>query len=316
MTDGDKQQQGGIFRKEALEHHVNRRTSGDLLRISPAWLRWSYRLLIAVVAIGLAYAAVGTVHEYAHGPAVIRIDGRADVTARAAGTVATVDVAPGQRVRGGELLVTFYTAEEAGELERLRHEFDEQLVKTLRDPQDQTARQALTSLRAQKELAERHLAERSIRAPKAGVVSDIRIRPGQRLDPGDRILSLVGDGAQLSVVAMLPGSYRPLLRPGAPLRLELAGFRYAYRDLVIESIGDEIVGPAEVRRYLGQDIADAIPVGGPVVLVRARLPDTTFRWGGNELTYYDGMIGVAEARVRSESILVTFVPGLEQVLGN
>ena len=130
------------------------------------------------------------------------------------------------------------------------------------------------------------------------------------------MLSIVGDGAQLTVIAMLPGSDRPLLRPGAPLRLELAGFRYAYIDLVIESIGDEVVGPAEVKRFLGADIADAVPVGGPVVLVRARLPAATFRQRGRELRYYDGMLGTVEARLRSESILVTLIPGLRGVLGD
>src|SRR5690349_18256177 len=104
-----------------------RRSSGDLLRISPAWLRWSYRLLLIVFAVGLIYAAVGTVNEYATGPAIVRIDGRADITARIAGTVATVNVAPGERVHAGDLLVTFYTADEAADLDRIRQEFDEQL---------------------------------------------------------------------------------------------------------------------------------------------------------------------------------------------
>jgi len=42
------------------------------------------------------------------------------------------------------------------------------------------------------------------------------------------------------------------------MRLELTGYRYAYRDVAIQSVGDEIVGPAEVRQYLGQEIADAV----------------------------------------------------------
>lgn len=304
-----------IFRKEAVDHNAGHERAGDLVRISPAWIHWSYRLLVGVVIVGLIYAWVGTVHEYARGPAVIRVDGRADVTARTSGTVAAVAVSPGQRVSAGELLVRFYGAEEAAELDRLRQEFDDTLAKTLRDPQDTGARQALSSLRAQKELQERRITERSLRAPQDGVVSDIRIRPGQRLEPGDVLLSIVGDGAQLSVVVMLPGKSRPLLRPGGALRLELHGFKYAYRDLVIESIGDEVVGPAEVKRFLGDDIADAVPVSGPVVLVRARLPSATFVTEGQELQYYDGMLGTAEVRVRTETVLYTLIPGLRGVFG-
>jgi pyruvate/2-oxoglutarate dehydrogenase complex dihydrolipoamide acyltransferase (E2) component len=53
-----------------------------------------------------------------------------------------------------------------------------------------------------------------VRAPVAGVVSDVRIHPGQQLLPGEVILSIVGEDARFEVVAMLPGHRRPLLKPG------------------------------------------------------------------------------------------------------
>ncbi len=304
-----------IFREEALRYHGEYRSAGAVLRISPGWVSWFYWLLVLVLVSGGLYAIFGTVHEYATGPAVVRIEGRVDVTARTAGTVSEVLVKPGQRVGQGDLLVGFYLAPEGAELSRVEREFDLQLVKVLRDPADQGARAALTSLRAQRELAKAHLDERSVRAPRAGVVSDIRIRPGQHLAPGERILTLVGAESRSSIVAMLPGHYRPLLRPGMGLRLELVGFRYAYRELKIEAIGDEIVGPAEVRRFLGPDLADAVQVQGPVVLVSARLPSNTFVARDQTFQYYDGMPAMAEARVRTESILLTFVPGLRYLFG-
>jgi membrane fusion protein (multidrug efflux system) len=302
-----------IFREEALQYHVAYRAEGDLLRISPAWTRWAYWLLVGVLGAGALYSIFGTVYEYASGPAVVRLEDRTDLTARSAGTVSDVLVHPGQHVVQGDLLVRFYLAQEGAELDRIQHEFDLHLIKILRDPSDQAARQALTSLRAQRELAQAHLEERSVRAPQDGVVSDIRIRPGQHLNPGDMVLTMVGAEARCVVVAMLPGQYRPLLRPGMGIRLELVGFKYAYRELMIDAIGDEVVGPSEVRRYLGQDLADTVSVQGPVVLVQAHLPSTTFIANGRSFHYYDGMPGTAEARVRAESILVTLVPGLKAI---
>ena len=58
-----------------------------------------------------------------------------------------------------------------------------------------------------------------------------------------------------------PGSVAsttPSNTDGMSLRLELAGYRYEYSELTIDSIDDEVVGPSEVRRYLPQEIADAV----------------------------------------------------------
>lgn len=61
-----------IFRSEALHYYTGgRRNQGDLLRLSPAWTRWSYWLLVAVFLAGLVGAAVGTVDRYVSGPVVV-----------------------------------------------------------------------------------------------------------------------------------------------------------------------------------------------------------------------------------------------------
>ncbi|HEY1584323.1 MAG TPA: HlyD family efflux transporter periplasmic adaptor subunit, partial [Polyangia bacterium] len=263
---------------------------------------------------GALYAVVGRVNEYATGPAIVRVDGRIDLTAKLAGTVATIDVQPGQRVAAGQPLVQFFDDDESGELGRLREEFDLQLLKLLRDPSDGGARQALTSLRAQRELAAARVGQRLLRAPRPGVVSDVRIRPGQRLTPGDLVLSLVPDGARLSLVALLPGNDRPLLRPGMALGFELVGYGNEHHELTIDSVGDEVVGPNEAKRFLGPDVADTMPVDGPVVLVRAQLAARHFASDsddGRPLRYYDGLQARAQAAVRSERIAAMLLPALK-----
>ena len=97
------------------------------------------------------------------------------------------------------------------------------------------------------------------------------------------------------------------------MRLELSGYRYAYRDVAIQSVGDEIVGPAEVRQYLGQEIADAVPVTGPAVLVKAQLPSNTFQADGRSLSYYEGMLGTVDARLRRQPILLSIIPALKSL---
>ena len=94
------------------------------------------------------------------------------------------------------------------------------------------------------------------------------------------------------------------------------GFRYAYQKLTVADVGGEVVGPAEARRYLGEEIADAATLGGPVVLVSARLPSLTFEAEGKTRRYHDGMWGKAEVRVRSEPILVALIPALKALFEN
>jgi membrane fusion protein (multidrug efflux system) len=300
-----------LFREQALRvHQAGMRIEGDLLRADPRWMQWTYRLLLAVLVAAFLFSVLGTVREYASGPAVVRLGGRTDLRATAAGTVSEVVVERGDRVTTGQLLVRLHGAQEAAELERIEREIELQLVNRLRNPADSAAERSLLSLRAERELARSRVAERALRAPAAGVVDDLRVRAGQPVSPGQILATLAGPGGERTVMALLPGEFRPLLKPGMELRLELQGYRYAYQHLVVEEVGGEVVGPTEARRYLGEEIADAATLGGPVVLVTARVPSLTFEAEGRTRRYHDGMWGKAEVRVRSERILVALVPAL------
>jgi membrane fusion protein (multidrug efflux system) len=261
----------------------------------------------------IAWGWFGRVSEYATGPAVVRVDGRRDVTAKMAATVASVMVRPGEHVTAGQPLVQFHVDEESAELDRIRHEFDLQLIRVLRDPLDQTGRQALGSLRAQRELATARLEQRLVRAPVDGVASDVRIRPGQHLAAGELLLNIVPEDASLSLVALMPGRYRPMLKRAMPLRFEISGYRYEYRETEIDSVSSEIIGPAEAKRFLGADVADTMDLGEPVVLVHARLPSHHFASGGEVFDYFEGLHVQAQARVRSEPLLLRAFPALREL---
>lgn len=302
-----------LFRQEALDAYTSWQEQGDVLRVSPRWLGRVYWLLVAVFVAALVYMSVGTVNEYSTGPAVVRMTGRTELTATAAGTIASILVVPGQRVRADQVLVRLHDVDAVAEYRRIEGEFEAQLRNLLRAPGDPGLRQTVGSLRAQKERAAARLEERLIRAPHNGTISDVRIRQGQALSAGDVVLSLIDDESDLTVIALLPGGDRPLLEPGMTIRLELTGYQYAYQNLVVDTVTDEVIGPAEVARYLGPTIGDALPSMGPVVLVRARLPTTTFLADDEEYRYHDGMLGIAEVRVRSRTILEHLFPELRRL---
>jgi membrane fusion protein (multidrug efflux system) len=181
----------------------------------------------------------------------------------------------------------------------------------MRDLSDQGALQALTALRAGREQAQARLKARSLVAPVAGIVGDVRIHPGQYLAVGTLVASIAESDAPAYLLVILPGYYRPYLRPGMPLRVELDGFHYEYRELAIESVGEQLIGPGELKRYLGPDLADTLETTGPVVLVRAPLPSRSFSVRGRTFEFFEGMPAKAQVAVRSEPIFVAMIPGLK-----
>ena len=98
-------QSAGLFREQAVAHHLGESEEGDVLRLSPTWTRWTYWVLVAVVLAGLVYLTLGRAPVWQSGSAILRVDGRVSVVARAVGAVDGVDVRPGERVARGTVLV-------------------------------------------------------------------------------------------------------------------------------------------------------------------------------------------------------------------
>jgi multidrug efflux pump subunit AcrA (membrane-fusion protein) len=304
----------GLFRPEAFAAYHSGGRAGAPLSLSSRLIDRTYWLLLLVAAAGAAYVLLARVGDYAQGPAVVRVDGRLDLSTPTGGVVAAVEVKPGDRVEAGRPLVRFHSAAEERELAQLERELELKLVRILLHPGDVVTRQSLAALRAARELAGARLRERQVVAPQAGVVRNLRIRAGQALAPGDTVLTLVDeDRAAYSVVALVPGQFRPMIKRGMPLRFELAGYPQVARALVVEEVADEVVGPQEVRRYLGQELGDTVLVQGSLVLVRARLPERTFDFEGERYLYYDGIPGRADVRVRSMRLIEMMFPALKEL---
>jgi len=300
-----------LFRQEALEHYNRGEVHGSLLKLTPFWVRITYWLVVAL-ALSLALVlALVDVHEHAQGRLLIQVQGVEDITSTAGGRVSRILVSRGQRVRAGEPLVELYARGETAERDRVVQEFRAQLATRLTDPLNTAARQALGSLRAQLDLNEVLVSERTLVAPFDGWVREMRVRENQYIGAGEVVATLSKEETAAKALLLVPGRYRPMLKPGQPLRLELDGFAFLYQDVTVSVVSDELVGPTEVRRYLGPDLGDVVTVDGPMVMVEARLPEEGLRTHGHTYHYYSGMVGTGRVQVRSRNGWTMLVPALD-----
>jgi membrane fusion protein (multidrug efflux system) len=304
-----------VFQREALEHHARGDSEGSLLHVDPRWVTISLRLVIAAAVVGVLFGVFFSVDEYASGPAVVRIDGRRVMTTTMAGPVESLEIQAGQHVEVGDVLVRMKATEENAELARATTEYELQLVRYLVDPHDALAKQQISALRAHRDAAKNALETKMVRATIAGTVSDVRVKPGQPVGAGEVLCAIVPpEASHISIVALVPAEYRPMITKGLAMRFELDGFRYEYADVRVEEVSSEAVGPTEVARLLGADRDGAVRIDpGGKVFVTGKLAESTFTSEGERYGYYDGLSGTAEVRVRREPIIVTLVPALRRL---
>ena len=312
LDDAEAGAEGAIFRREAIDAQVLPRW-GDVVRVSPSWLRWANWVLVVLLIASALFVSFGKLSTYSAGPAIIRSTARTEITARSAGNVTTVSLAPGQRIDKGAVIARLDDTNQQAAVDRLDREWETQLRSHMLDLSDAAAESALGGLRLERDGARTALEERLVRSTTSGVVTDIRVRPGQLIAPGDIVAAIDAGEGGLEVFALLPGEDRPQLSPGMSLRLELAGYRYTYQSVEIESVSSDVISPNEARRVLGAEVADSLPLAGPVVVVRGRLAGTDFEVDGRTFHYHDGMLGLAEVRIRSERIIFALIPGARRL---
>lgn len=311
---GDRLDRGpsDMFRQEAIVHLVRRGQRGDVIRVHPGWVRAAYWLVLASLIALVGFAALAHVHEYAEGAAVVQFTGRNELIAHEAGTIASLDAVRGQRVERGQVLARLHDADQVGQLRTLETEFESKLVAYLQSPADPAVKQALGQIRSQRDSARLSVESRAIRAPHAGIVKEVLVRNGQRVEVGSVVASIVADaGAEgIKVIAFLPGGDRPRLRAHQTLRVSLPGYRGVYLESEVRAIS-EVIGAAEARaRFLSDRLGDSVPLTGTVVVVEGRLSSPTFEADGETFQLHDGIIGTAEVQLQSRSVLESVIPGL------
>ena len=298
-----------IYRQEAALANATAGTSGDVVRVSPPWIAWSYWGLVAVL-LGLGvFVSLAEIPDYSSGPVVIRESGRTEVLSPVSGNIEKVLVSSGQRIEAGQTLATFYSPEESTQLKRLELEWQASLRAYLANRSDLAARNAVSSLRLQRNQL---LDKLTLRAPHGGIVNDVRTASGQHSERGETLLSISQPGEALSVIAFLPGADRPQLEVGMSLRMTLQGYPQTHIEIKIESVSRDVMGPAEASRALGRGLVDSIALPTSVVVLRGTLQTPSFTVDGEEYDYSHGMLGLAEVKLRSESVLRTLIPALKR----
>lgn len=303
---------GGLFRREAAEAQAMPRW-GDVVRVAPGWLSWAYWLLVILLAGSVAFVVIGKVSTYSEGMAVIRSSARTVTTARVGGIVSTVEVRQGDPVSPGMVLARFDDTDQRLAVARLEREFETQLRRHMLDPGDTGADSALRTVRNELDASRTAMEDRLIRASAAGSIGEVYLRPGQRIEPGGIVASIVDNSKGLQVIAVLPGEDRPQLAEGMDLRLELVGYRYAYQTVRIERLSPDVLAPNEARSMVGPEVADSLRITAPVIIAYGQLPSTAFEVDGRQYRYHDGMLGIAQVRVRSEPIVFALIPGARRL---
>ena len=306
---GDVGADPSVFRAEAIEEHRRSESPSSILNVSERWGAWIVGGMAALLAGFAAFLIFGRGTEYAEGSAIVRSRGRVAVIANAGGTVAAVRLAADSEVGAGDVIGTLYDAAELAQVERLEREYEEALVRLLRDPGDPGAGSGLGALRATSEEARAALSERQLRAPTAGVLADVRVRVGAVVTPGQVVATVRKGGGGFEIVAAVPGNYRPLLEAGLAVVAELEQFPGSRFHLAAAAVSPEVVGPEEARALMGR----SLPVGeegGAVALVYAELPEVLVGSGGAEYPLFDGMRGSVRIPVRQERFIVALWPAL------
>ena len=309
-----KADQGGLYRGEALEAHRTRGNEGVPVNLSPSWVKRAYPTLVVGILIAILFAIFVRIPTYSTGTGAVIVPGVA-ITAPTGGSVDEVLVKPQQYVNAGTVVVKLHAQQEDAEIASVRKDYDNLTTSYLFDPNDEQTKKSLTAIIPKVEREEARLESRTIRAKVAGTVSDIRVRPGTALQPGEQILQIVNPSTDLEVSVFLPGKDRPRLRVGQDLQVEIIGYTKSRDIAKITYVSPEVMGQADAAKAIGAQVADAIKLApGSYVWVRARLPSKTFKTQHNTWFYHHGMPVKAEVKTQSKPFLVTLLPSLEKYL--
>lgn len=182
-------------------------------------------------------------------------------------------VREGQRVGAGEVLARFRDDQvrsnaasakarlksAAADYERQRNLLAEGAV-SQRDLE--AAESAWRAAQADEAGADKRLADATVRAPRAGVVTQRSVQSGSRVRVGDPLF-IVADTRELEFEASVPSEYVAALRPGAPVRLSVAGFTDgSLRGKVARVNAQADAATRQVKVYVNVPNADRRLVGG------------------------------------------------------
>jgi membrane fusion protein (multidrug efflux system) len=312
-----KADKGSLYRGEALEAHRTRGQEGQLVQLSPTWVKRAYPILVLTLLVAIGFAVFIKVPTYSTGTAVVMFEGSTSVTATASGTVDKVWVKDNEAVKQGDPLVRMNSPDEVAQLAASEREWRDAQVQFLFDQTDEQARKALGQAATSYKHALDRVEARTIRAPRAGVVANLHVKEGIAVQPGSYVMQITDENSEIEVLAFLPSKDSPRIREKMDLQLELDGYTKARVIGAITHVQPDAVSGTEAAKLGGEMLAESIAKelsAGTWITLRARLPSRTFKAEHNTYHYHHGMHAKVEVKIQSKPFLVTLVPGLQKYL--
>jgi len=305
---------GSLYRGEALEAHRTRGNEGVLVHLSPGWVRRTYPFLLVAILAALVFTAFIKVPTYSSGSGVMVMEGT-PVTSGLNGNVSELFVKSNQMVKKGSPILKFSSQAERDELESAQKEEDAYTSSYLFDQTDAENRKNLIAAAQKVEATQKRIELKTVRAPIDGVISDIRARKGENLNPGEAIATILPEDAEVTVLTFLDAKDRPRLHKGMNMKVNLAGYTKAPETAKIIDVGNDAVSPETVGKYLGTSLAGSVKLGASsYIIVKAKMPKRTFKSQNQTLYYHHGMQAKVDVLVAEKPFLVTLIPALERYL--
>lgn len=308
---------GSLYRGEALEAHRTRGQEGELVQLSPTWVRRAYPILVVAMLAAVGFAIFIRVPTYSTGTAVVMFEGSTSVTATASGTVDQVFVRDNQPVKKGDPLVRMNSPDEAAQLAMSETEWRDTQVQFLFEQSDEQVRKTLAQAATNRDHALARVEARTIRAPRDGVVTNLHVKEGTALQLGSYVLQITDENSEIEVLGFLPSKDSPRIRATMGLQLELEGYTKARVIGAITHVQPDAVSAGEAAKLGSEMLAESIAkdlTSGTWITVRARLPSRTFQAERNTYHYHHGMRAKVEVKVQSKPFLATLLPAVEKYL--
>lgn len=126
-----------------------------------------------------------------------------------------------------------------------------------------------------------------LRAPEAGVVSSVLVKPGQAVTAGQSLLAVMPQGSQLQAQLLVPSSAIGFVHVGTPVVLHYQAFPYEKFGVQhgrVASVSRSALTPSEITMLLGQQ-----PPPEPLYRVQVRLAAQTVEAYGKAEALKPGM---------------------------
>jgi hypothetical protein len=304
----------GLYRPEALQHHRKKGSEGVITDLSPRWVKRAYPLLVSAILIALLFGIIVRVPTYSSGFGVVHYDGT-PVTSLAQGNLEQLMVTAGDIVKTGDIVAKLSSQKEDADFEQVNADAESARQQYLFDEQDDTARKSVKSATIALAHAKAAVDQRYIRASADGRVSDIHTSLGTAISAGTQLMNIIKPGTMPEEWAYLPAADLPRIKSDMLLQVGIDGFNKKRPKLKILSISNDAVGAAEIRREVGQQLADTLKLpndGASYIVVKARFENDTFFVGKKEFRLHEGMSTKAEIMIESKPFFASIFPLFEK----